>query len=137
MVPAAADPIDDAVAARLNGDYPKALKLLRPLAEQGNAAAQSNLGFMYETGMGLPQDRAEAAKWYRLAAEQGRANAQYNLGRMYATGQGVAKDQAEMLKWRRRSSREAGSRRRSSAGYFPATLRSASTMRSCQPGPSS
>ncbi len=98
-VPAAADPIDDAVAARLNGDYAKALKLLRPLADQGNAAAQSNLGFMHATGMGLPQDRAEAAKWYRRAAEQGRANAQYNLGRMYAIGQGVPKDQAEMVKW--------------------------------------
>jgi len=97
--PAAADPIDDAVAARLNGDYARALKLLRPLADGGNAVAQSNLGFMYATGMGLPQDRAEAAKWYRRAAEQGRANAQYNLRRMYATGQGVPKDEAEMVKW--------------------------------------
>jgi hypothetical protein len=97
--PVAADPIDDAVAARLSGDYPRALKLLRPLADQGNAAAQSNLGFMYATGMGLPQDRAEAAKWYRRAAEQGRANAQYNLGRMYATGQGVDQDSTLALRW--------------------------------------
>ena len=98
-VPAAADPIDDAVSARLNGDYAKALKLLRPLADRGNAAAQSNLGFMYATGMGLPQDRAGAAKWYRLAADQGNAFAQNGLGLMYEKGQGVPQDIVRAHMW--------------------------------------
>ena len=46
---------------------------LHSRAEQGNAAAQYNLGVMYDNGEGVPQDYAEAAKWYRLAAEQGEA----------------------------------------------------------------
>ncbi len=97
----AADPIEDAVAARLRGDYADALRILRPLASRGDANAQSNLGFMYATGQGVTRDHAEAAKWYRLAAEQGRANAQYNLGRMYARGEGVPRDEAEAAKrWR-------------------------------------
>ena len=53
---------------------------LRVRAEAGDAGAQNDLGFMYDTGEGVPQDDAEAARWYRLAADQGHAGAQYNLG---------------------------------------------------------
>ena len=38
---------NEGVAALERGDYATALKELRPLAEQGNAVAQYNLGFMY------------------------------------------------------------------------------------------
>lgn len=61
----------------------------RHAAEQGDAAAQYNLGGMYANGWGVPQDYAEAVRWYRLAAEQGYAFAQYNLGHIYSTGEGV------------------------------------------------
>ena len=53
------------------GDYEAALEEWRPSAEQGDALAQYNLGFMYSNGEGVPQDYAEAVKWYRMAAEQG------------------------------------------------------------------
>jgi TPR repeat protein len=72
-----------------SGDYQTALHEWRPLAEQGDAKAQNNLGVMYEKGLGVPQDYAEAVKWYRKAAEQGDARAQNNLGVMYAAGRGV------------------------------------------------
>ncbi len=36
-----------------------------------DALAQYNLGGMYATGGGVPQDYQEAVRWYRLAAEQG------------------------------------------------------------------
>ena len=61
------------------GDYATALREWKPLAEQGNADAQFNLGQMYRRGDGVPQDHKTAVKWYRLAAEQGYAFAQYNL----------------------------------------------------------
>lgn len=64
---AAAEPIDDGVAAFFRGDYAAALQLLRPLAEQGDATAQTWLGVMYDEGKGVPQDYAEAVRWYRLA----------------------------------------------------------------------
>jgi TPR repeat protein len=71
----------------------------RRLAEQGGAAEEAHLGFMYANGLGVAQDYAAAAKWFHKAADQGYATAQNNLGMMYATGQGVAKDlvQAYML----------------------------------------
>ena len=60
----------------------------------GDAAAQSNLGAMYDQGGGVPPDAAEAVAWYRRAAEQGDARAQYNLGGMYREGRGVPPDAA-------------------------------------------
>ena len=58
------------------------MALSRLAADQGTAAAQFNLGFMFERGQGVTQNHAEAVKWYRLAADQGYANAQHNLGFM-------------------------------------------------------
>ena len=99
--PVAAGPVEDAIAAQGRGDYATALRLFRPLADQGDALAQYNLGVMYSNGQGVPQNYAEAMKWYRLAANQGDADAQYNLGVMYDNGQGVPQDYAEAVKWYR------------------------------------
>jgi TPR repeat protein len=94
-----AGPIEEGLAAAKSGDFATALRLLRPIANQGNASAQLNLGGMYYRGQGVQQNYAEAAKWYRLAAYQGNATAQLNLGGMYYMGQGVPQDYLEAHKW--------------------------------------
>jgi hypothetical protein len=94
-----ADPFEDGLAAYKRGDYTTALCLWKPLAEQGDAQAQFNLGLRYDRGRGVPQDDAEAAKWYREAAEQGDATAQVNLGAMYAKGRGVPQDYVQAHMW--------------------------------------
>jgi len=99
--PAAAGPFEDGQAAHARGDYATALSLWRPLAEQGHAFAQTNVGLMYANGEGVPQDYAEAVRFYRLAAEQGDAFAQSNLGVMYVNGYGVPQDYAEAVQWNR------------------------------------
>jgi TPR repeat protein len=96
---AVAGPFEDAKAAHGRSDYATALRLWRPLADQGNAEAQYALGFMYDRGQGVPQNNAEAAKWWRLAADQGNTFAQYNLGTLYENGKGVPQNKAEALKW--------------------------------------
>jgi TPR repeat protein len=58
----------------------------RPLADQGNALAQFNLGLLYHEGRGVSQDYAQAVTWFRKAADQGDAEAQAALGAMYANG---------------------------------------------------
>ena len=80
------------LTAAQNGDFATALKEWKPLAEQGSADAQYNLGVMYDNGHGVLQDYAEAARLYRLAAEQGHTKAQYNLAQMYRRGDGVPQD---------------------------------------------
>ena len=63
-----------------NGDYATALREWKPLAEQGDANAQYNLGLMYDKGLGVPQDEKTALKWLTLAKRQGVAYSQENLG---------------------------------------------------------
>ena len=55
-------------------------------AEEGDAAAQYNLGVSYEYELGVPQDGALALAWFRQAADEGDVAAQYHLGAMYARG---------------------------------------------------
>jgi TPR repeat protein len=97
---AVAGPYDDATAAYQRGAT--AMRIIQPLANQGQADAQNFLAFMYQYGQGVPQNFAEAARWYHKAANQGEAKAQYSLGWMYLLGEGVTQNHREALKWFRK-----------------------------------
>jgi TPR repeat protein len=81
------------------GDHQAAFETWSALAEQGHAAAQYSLGFMYYRGDGMLPDLKKAVHWYRLAAEQGDPDAQLNLGLMYAQGEGLKTDYVQAYKW--------------------------------------
>jgi TPR repeat protein len=74
-VPAVAGPLEDADAAVKRRDYATAMRLIRPLAEQGDASAQYNLGVFYDNGLGVPQNYVTAYMWLNLSAAQGREGA--------------------------------------------------------------
>lgn len=97
--PAEAASFRQGISAFNRQDYVSASHIFIPLAEQGVPAAQSYLGFMFQTGRGVPQNYTEAAMWYRRAAEQGDTLAQYSLGLLYDRGQGVPRDIVEASKW--------------------------------------
>lgn len=80
-------------------DYGKALEAYVKAAEQGHAAAQNSVGWMYDNGLGVTQDYGKAVEWYSKSAEQGYAVAQNNLGWMYQKGLGVAQDYAKAVEW--------------------------------------
>jgi len=94
-------------------------------AERGDPRAQTRLGFMYETGHGLPQDYMLAVAWYQRAAEQGYPRAEHLLGMMYQRAQGVTEDYVTAYKWlnlataaaRSRSDRDFYQRTRDSVGW--------------------
>ena len=69
--PTLAGPLEDGEAAFDHKDYTVAIGLLRPLADQGDADAQTYVGLIYDHGYGVPQNYAEAVSWYRKAADQG------------------------------------------------------------------
>src|SRR3977135_3984233 len=98
LVATAAD-FSTGLSAYQKGDYETALKEWRPLAEQGEASAQFNLGLMYYEGHGVPQQYGQAAEWFRRAANQDYTKAQYDLGAMYGAGRGVKRDYVEAYKW--------------------------------------
>ena len=70
-------------------DYATAVGWYRKSADQGDAEAQSDLGYMYAEGKGVPQDYTEAVRWYHKAADQGYARGQDGLGYAYSHGAGV------------------------------------------------
>jgi uncharacterized protein len=105
--PVAAGTFEDAVDARARGDYAKALRLIRPLANDGDA--RFNLGLMYVTGQGVQQDNAAAALWFRKAAEQGDALAQSNLRTLYLHGRDAAQDDTEAVMWFRKAAEQGDS----------------------------
>ena len=72
---AIAGDVEDGLAAAKKGDFATALRLWKPLAEQGNARAQNNLGFMYANGDGVAQDYVKALTWWNIAAIDGVADA--------------------------------------------------------------
>jgi hypothetical protein len=99
-------------AAFSRGDFSRASSIFIPLAESGNPVAQAYMGFMFETGRGVPQNFSEAAMWYRRAAEQGNSAAQYSLGLLYDKGFGVPRDAVEAHRWLNLSTSLASSRDR-------------------------
>jgi TPR repeat protein len=85
------------------GAYADAVSAYRKAADQGYAAAEDDLGGMYVSGRGVPNDDSQAIAWFRKAADQGYAEAQKDLGEMYAAGRGTAKDDAQALALFRRA----------------------------------
>ncbi|RPH80794.1 MAG: sel1 repeat family protein [Nitrospiraceae bacterium] len=89
-----------------SGDYATALRQWQPLAEQGHAGAQYNLGLLYANGKGVQKDDTQAWQWYEKAAVQGHADAQVNLGMLYDYGRGVPQDFKKAVYWYRLSAHQ-------------------------------
>lgn len=68
-------------------------------AEAGDANAQAQLAYMYQTGRGIPPDSAKAYHWALQAALQDHPNAEARLGYLYQTGTGIEQDFGEALAW--------------------------------------
>jgi len=108
------------VAAAKRKDFATAMKEWMPLAERGDARAQTKVGELYAFGKGVPQDDRKAADWFLRAAEQGNAEAQFDLGKMNSLGRGMAKDDVQAAIWYRRGADQGDMRSQSmlATAYF-------------------
>ena len=98
-IAAHADDASDGDAAFHNGDYAKAKRLLMPLAKEGNAVAERDIGLMYFGGNGVAHDSHEAVRWLLLSARQGQIGGQVSLGIAYAVGEGVEQNLPQAYVW--------------------------------------
>jgi len=82
--------VDDAIEivsqAFSDGEYGKALLLLKPLADQGVAEAIGMLGIAYQRGAGVEVDAEKAIELLEKAVDMGDSVAAYNLGLLYQNG---------------------------------------------------
>lgn len=93
--PVLAQSVNAGIDAWQKADYAGAVAIWRPLADQGNADAQFNLGQAYRLGRGVPANLATAKLWLEKAANQGHVDAETTLGLLlFQNG-----DQAPALKW--------------------------------------
>ena len=76
---------------------------MKNAAQQGDPAAQRNLGILYANGERIPQDYTLALHWLTQAAKQEDFAAMNSLGIMYESGMGVAKDEVQAVEWYRKA----------------------------------
>ncbi|WP_216186521.1 tetratricopeptide repeat protein [Verticiella alkaliphila] len=84
-------------------DPARAVRLYRRAANEGSAAAASELAAMYKLGSGVEQDVPRAVGLWQQAALAGDSAASYNLAVSYAERNDGPQDLAEAARWARRS----------------------------------
>ncbi len=95
--------IETAFEAYQKKDFRTEIRLIRPLADEGVAAAEYLLALDYIGGEGVVQDMSKGAELLQAAAKQGLPDAQNLLGLDYELGVGVPKDRVQAYVWYARS----------------------------------
>ncbi len=88
-----------AEAALRRGDHPEAYQACKSEAEAGDPDCQVLVGYLFQEGLGVPENATEAIRLFRLAAKRGLAMAQCFLGLAYERGFGVSEDDAQAVRW--------------------------------------
>ena len=86
--------------------FSRAMQLLSPLAQIGNAEAQYRVAVMYQNGLGMAVNEKEAYRWMRAAAEQNHGLAQHGLGFMLMEGECTTQDSEAAISWFRRAAEQ-------------------------------
>ncbi|HFU75969.1 MAG TPA: sel1 repeat family protein, partial [Arcobacter sp.] len=67
-------------------EYAKSLELYQYLANQGDLASLSTVGYFYHNGLAVEQSYQKAIEYYEKAAKEGEHSSAYNLGLLYFRG---------------------------------------------------
>lgn len=92
-----------AYRAYQKGDFSTALRIARPLADDGDIRGATLVGLLNYHGRGTVRSDLDAIKWFRLAAEKGDAEAQYHLALMLGEGQSIPENDVEAATWYQRA----------------------------------
>ena len=81
-------------------NYIEAMMLYERAATFGHAEAMTNIGFMHDSGHGVPRNVLLAVSFYKRAADAGSCHAMFNLAMCYKLGApDVPVNQTEALRW--------------------------------------
>ena len=83
--------------------YAEALPWYEKAAAQGYPLATNNLAYLYDEGLGIPQDRQRGRDLYLQAADLGWAESMWNLANMYGAGQLGQVDKVATCVWTKRA----------------------------------
>jgi TPR repeat protein len=88
------------------GDFAPAWCIWTPLAEEGNATAQFNLGWLYRNGNGVAVNIERARQLWEQAARSGHAEAQMALALLYGQQGSPLEDKAQAIHWYRKAAEQ-------------------------------
>lgn len=91
--------LDSGLAALKAENYEKAIDLLLPLAVEGNAEAQYQIGFMHMKGQKFQKDPCIAIIWIEKAARQSHPKAALMMGFKFYFGSGVKENLELAYRW--------------------------------------
>lgn len=110
--------VEEAMKFYWAGEYDKAVVMLKPIADSGNAEAAYRLGNIYEYGMGMNADYGLAFHYYHIAANKGDLKSQYLLAMQYFRGTGTAGNFSSCLYWLQRAAKGGNDKAAYTLGYF-------------------
>jgi len=87
--------------------YTEAMSWYQKAADQKHALAINNMAYLYDLGLGVPQDRQKGHDLYMQSASLGWAEAMFNLANMYGAGQLGEVDYHKAYVWCSRSKKYA------------------------------
>ena len=90
---------DGAEALYISKDYPSALHLLQPLADQGSPDAQIYIAKMHEHGLGVKQNYSEALFWGLLAASYDTESGYYKEAEKHLTSKEITEVRKRAEEW--------------------------------------
>jgi len=92
---------DFANASRLwdQGQLSRAFKLFLKLAKRGDRAAELNVGYFHDLGLGVRKNPRSAIRWYMRAHRHGNPSAAHNIGTIHRDRE----DTKRALMWFRRA----------------------------------
>ena len=79
--------------------YTQALSWYQQASDSGHIRATHNLAYLYDLGLGIPQNRRTAHDLYEKAAMGGWAESMWNLANMYGAGQLGERDLITACVW--------------------------------------
>ena len=91
------------IAAYESKQFSRAVGLLSPLAEAGEAQAQYRVAIMAQNGLGMQPNPLLAYRYMSAAAAAGLGFAQHGLGFMYLEGECTGPDQQLAAAWFRKA----------------------------------
>jgi tetratricopeptide (TPR) repeat protein len=98
LAPAFSETMESAYAATQKGDFEKSLRIITPLAQEGNSEAQLLLGMHHMMGLGTNTNPEVAIEWYQQAADQNNANALAVMASIYRDGVYKQKDVEQAIR---------------------------------------
>ena len=88
---------------QISPNYSQAAEWYLKAAKKGSDHAQTNLGLMYNFGLGVAQNYEQAFYWYSQAAIRSDIIALSNLGNLYYLGRGITQDYAQAASYHARA----------------------------------